>query len=249
MKTKNLSYAILLFMLCLNTQARASLSNAPNPLPGQLQPGGGLEQNSSLAFTVQDTVKPQDCATEGDQTSGTSLCKQMHGDGSYLMSESTYEKAWNELKNQTILMPFDAFGKAGEKQVVRQRTRFSDESQTIRTQDSFDIVSYPAGQKITREVLIFEYWPDGKTFSKVSYAKYNQIDDLAFAGLIYNVALHYDDEGLPLKGRAELWKDGKKSHDFFRWNREVQGPEMFDPIAWKQWEDLAKASSLQRILA
>ncbi len=236
-------------MLGLNTQAQAALSNVPNPLPGQLPPGGGLEQKSSLVFSIQNPANPRDCKTEGDENSGASLCKQMHDDGTFLTTESHYEKIGRELKSQTFLIPFDAQGHATGKQVVRLKTRFTDASAKIRVQDSFDIVSYPPGQKITREVVIFEYRPDGKTFSKISYAKYNQINDLAFGSLIYNVSLHYDEAGFPLKGRAELWKDSKKTQDFFRWKRDVQGLENFDPMAWKQWEEVAKKATLQQILA
>lgn len=248
MKNKTVITLIVLAMFNLSLQDQVSALTATDTLPSQVQGINSFDQKSSVTFSAQETRIPQDCKTNGDETEGSSLCRQTYSDGSYATSESHHEKAWNEIKIQTFITRFDAQGMELGKQTVRRKTDFTDDSQKIRTKDSFDIVSFPPGQKITREVLIFEYQKDGKTFSKISYAKYNQIEDLAFASLIYNVTLRYDEKGFPLRGRAERWANGSRASDFFRWSREVNGMEKFDPAAWKQWEEITKRASLMEAL-
>lgn len=247
MKTKKLAAFIALVMFSLSVPEQASALTA-DTLPNQLQSMNDLNQKSSVTFADQKNVIPQDCKTSGDASDGSSLCRQTYSDGSYATSESHHERAWNEFKNQSFIVRYSAQGKELGKQTVRRKTDFSDDSQKVRRKDSFDIVSFPPGQKITREVLIFEYQADGKTYSKISYAKYNQIDDLAFASLIYNVTLRYDEKGFPLRGRAERWAGGERASDFFRWSREVNGMEAFDSAVWKQWEDITKRASLMEAL-
>lgn len=162
-------------------------------------------------------------------------------------SESHFERGWNEVKTQTTIRMLKQ-GRIMDQRIVRHKIAYTSDDQTVKTRESFDIVNYPLERPITREVLIFEFAKDGETIMEISYAKYDQIKDLAFASLTYSVSLSYDEQGTPRFGKAEHWKEGVKSEDMFRWDRQIEGLEHFDGDSWKQWENMIKKASIQEAL-
>lgn len=210
---------------------------------------GDSGKNGRIPFLIaQDFFTPQECRRSEASQGGDISCKQVFSDSTYATAEIHYEWAWEELKIQTILNLFTAKGESAEQRIIRRKIEFKGEKKNVRRQESLDIVLQVPGLPMTREVIIFKYAQDGKTIHQVFYAKYDQIADISWASLAYHASLAYDEKGLPLKGKAERWKDGKKVADMFRWHRFSQGAENFDGQLWGQWETLIKIASAREAL-
>lgn len=209
----------------------------------------GKTAQERIPFLItQDFFTPQECRRSEASQGGDILCKQIFSDSTYATAEIHYEWAWEELKIQTILNLFTAKGESSEQRIIRRKIEFKGDKKNKRRQESLDIVQHVPGHPMTREIIILKYAKDGKTIHQVSYAKYDQIADISWASLAYHASLAYDAKGLPLKGKAERWKDGKKVADMFRWHRFSDGTEHFDGQIWSQWESLIKTAAAQEAL-
>lgn len=208
---------------------------------------------SNAPASIPETVlfHPDSCRqSQEGQGRGASLCEHAFADESKLTAESRYETAWNEFKEQTILTLHGPNDEVKARRTIRHKVDYATNRQKKRIKESFDILSSPQGEKTTREFVVLEYRDDGKDVRRVYYTKYEQIGESAEAALVYYTVLSYDGSGEPLKGRAESWKDGKKSLELFRWDKRMHGESAFDPQLWQQWESLAaRAIQMQNLIA
>ncbi|MBI3312707.1 MAG: hypothetical protein HYZ83_00540 [Candidatus Omnitrophica bacterium] len=153
-------------------------------------------------------LESEDCKSTGYPENGSTVCKKVYANGIITHVVSDYEMLGFELKQQTILTDFDAAGHKLQSKTIRQKLNFIDEKME-RKSKSIDIVNRPLNDKITREIVIIRYYPNGETIQFALWAKYNQIGDTKQAGLSNFISLYYDSKGNPLKGRTEIWSDGK----------------------------------------
>ncbi len=234
-------------MLVVLLPAHAGLGAAASlEIPGPLQGIGQIDSSASIDLQDGDNLPTPDCKYSGGSQNGNSLCKTILAGGTTVSSESHFEKAWSDSKEQTVITVFDAESRITSQRVVRRKIAYDAADKTKKIKEFFDIVRYPPNQKITREFLTVQYHKDGKTAAKITYAEYTQIDGSAFASLIRHTVLNYDAHGKPLKGQADLWKDGQKTKELFRWNRLVQDTKEFDGEVWRQWETIVNKVAAQQ---
>ncbi len=153
-------------------------------------------------------LQSEDCKSTGHPENGSTVCKKVYTNGIVTHVVSDYEMLGFELKQQTILTDFDAAGHKLQSKTIRQKLNFTNEKME-KEAESIDIVNRPLNDPITREIVIIRYYPGTETVQFALWAKYNQIGDTKQAGLSKFISLYYDSKGNPLKGRAEIWSDGK----------------------------------------
>ncbi len=243
-------FAVSVSLLSPVTAVRGATISSLDAASTQVQNFQGFAQSAKIPVQESGVFGPQDCKHSSSLNQSESLCQSVLSDGSMMTLENHAEKAWNEFKEQAILTIQNSEKQIMHQRVIRHKIQFTSSKQTKRVKESFDIVRYPKDDKTTREFVVLEYRPDGKDVRRVYYSKYSQIGDTAEASLIYHTVLTYDEKGMPLKGRAESWKDAQKSKELFRWDRRLQGTEGFDAELWQQWESMAaRAAQLQTLLA
>ena len=234
--------------LMVNAALGSVMAMSLDQVSGQMESLTGPGQSASIQIRGQTPLSEPACKTSGDADYSSSLCERKLGDGTLVRSESHSETAWNEVKKQTVVTLLDAGGREIDKQAIRRKAEYRKGISHRIAKESLDIVRYPKDGKITRTVIIFTYDRSGKRVVKMNDARYVQIKKTDFAELIQDAALTYDKGGLPLRGHVELWKNGKKSKELFRWDRDQSSLETLDRQAWKQWENKAKRASMAEAL-
>ena len=214
----------------------------PVPLTGIINPLN--RKTEEVAVLVSER-----CSQGGNAAEGTNACERVYSNGHHatLLTQSANEG--DELKRQTVIDEFDSNGNFLFKKTIRHRVDYLYlNDQKAKEKEFFDILYQPADKKTTRELMVYEYFPDtGKTRS-LSWTQYKQIENEPRAELVYNAMLRYSADGKPDRGIAEQWDKGVKTVTFLNWNRHSSSYAPTAPETWRQWEVWIGTVSLEAYL-
>lgn len=178
----------------------------------------------------------QRCQSAGDDANGTTLCTKDYDDFSSARLESHHETLGDAFKKQTLIFDFNPQNRLTHKKSIREKLsyHYAGADQKLRAK-FIDIVNRPADAKISREIMIYEYYPNGQV-QKVVWTYYEQIENSSEAELKKHVLLRYNEDGTPQRGKAEIWAEGQRfPKRFFDWNQRIE-PANFNHIQWSKWE-------------
>lgn len=189
--------------------------------------------------------KTGDTCNDPGETDGFYRCIKTFSNGFSIVISNDQEHHGDAFKRQTRISEFDAQGRAQSRKTIRRKVNFvpfTDEKKL--KSEFFDIVNRPKNKKITREVILYEYRPDTGSLKSLTWTSYEQIDETQFAMITRHIALNFDEDGNPLQGRAEKWKNQVPVERLFYWDRNMSGPLSLD--TWKMWQnEILKASPRQ----
>lgn len=216
----------------------------PSPVTLQVLQGTLLEKKDDVAMLVSEQCSPNGASGEGSNS-----CERVYSNGhrATILTQSVNEG--DELKHQTVIEEFDVDNTLLYRKIIRHREDYNYlGGQKTKEKDLFDVTYQPAGKKITRELMVYEYSLNtGKTKS-LSWAQYEQIGNESKAGLVYHALLRFGDDGDPDRGVANRWDHGVKVETYMDWNRRIQGLAAFDQEIWKEWEGWIRNVSMQAFL-
>jgi len=224
----------------------------PSPMPApETMPAPLTEVINPLHRKAEEVAVliSERCSQGGNAAEGTNACERVYSNGHHatLLTQSANEG--DELKRQTVIDEFDRDGNFLFKKTIRHRVDYLYlNDQKSKEKEFFDILYQPADKKTTRELMVYEYFPDtGKTRS-LSWAQYKQIENEPRAELVYNAMLRYSADGNPDRGIAEQWNKGVKTVTFLNWNRHSSNYAPTTPETWRQWEVWIGTVSLEAYL-
>lgn len=192
----------------------------------------GIRTEDGLVSLVSDT-----CSDPGDKE-GSFRCLKTFSNGNKVQITTDQEYHGEDFKRQTVIAEFNSNNLIQGRQTVRQKIsyKFVNNERKMRA-EFFDVVSRPKNGKITREVIIYQYNTATGDLQNVSWTSYEQIGDSAFAMITRHVALTYDEDGKPLMGRAEKWRNEVPVEKLFSWNRVLDGNRTLDMNSWDTWKN------------
>lgn len=235
------------------TQAGASVSTpgsatpaAANPVPVTLQvlEGTVLQRTDEVAMLVSEQ-----CSQNGAAAEGSNSCERVYSNGHHATVLTQNANEGDELKHQTVIEEFDEDNTLLYRKTIRHREDFNYlGGQKTKEKDLFDITYQPAGKKVTRELMVYEYFLGTGKAKSLSWTQYEQIGNESKAGLVYHALLRFDQDGNPDRGVADRWDRGEKTATYMDWNRHSQGYATLDLETWKEWEGWIRNVSMQAYL-
>ncbi len=214
-----------------------SQKDIPFSMHGKL---GGLNQYPSIAQIETSGAlvqKTNDTCSDPGEKDGHFSCIKQFSNGVAVTMTTDQEHFGEDFKRQVVIAEFNNRKELTARQTVRQKTVFKTVKGERRvSKEFFDVVNRPQGKKITREIVIYEYDLSTGMARNISWTSYEQIGDSAFAMITRHVALTFDEDGKPLMGRAEKWKNEVPVENLFHWDRMVDGSRALDMTSWETWK-------------
>lgn len=252
-KRKIKALAALAFFVLANLPASKAEDMRP-ALPQQdmgLAIRGSMDPFQSYPSKQQiDTgyaQKTNDCSDHGE-TDGEFRCVKTLSNGSYVLFLTDQENHGENFKRQVQMTEFDAQKEPQGRRTIRLKKAFTFVGSERRLRaEFFDVVNRPKGGKITREIIIYEYEPETNQLKNLTWTSYEQIEQSEFAMITRHVALAFDEDGNPLNGRAEKWKNEVPVERLFSWDRFTDGEKNLDRKAWNGWKEKIFSASPRQI--
>ncbi len=182
--------------------------------------------------------KTGDTCTDPGEEDGNFRCFKNFSNGSRVMLTTDQEHHGEEFKRQVQLAEFNARGEAQGRRTIRHKIayRYVNDEKKVRA-EFFDVVDRPKNGKITREIILYEYNVATGKAERISWTSYEQIGDSQFAMITRHVVLAFDNEGNPLNGRAEKWRNQVPVEKLFSWDRIIDGSRSLDLKTWETWKN------------
>lgn len=237
-QTIGTTLTICFFLTSSPVAARAAVLISPESVSDDSALGLPKTHSPVIHETLAITeLVTNDCRTAGDEAHGSNSCKKVYSNGASLELHSDHEIAGDQFKKQTQMTELDAQGRVKTKKTVRQKINFRYlGDRKIKESEFFDIVTTPEERPITREFVTRQFDPKTGKLLKTSWTKYERLPGTMLAGISFHVVLSYEQNGSPLKGRAEEWRDGKVHKTIFSWRRSVDTNQPLDLKSWRKWE-------------
>jgi hypothetical protein len=201
------------------------------------------KDSSSMNITAVVASDTECNNSRPDQRDGQFTCRKMISDGSTITVVRDQENHGRHFKRQTRMFHRSESGSLLGRKTVRHKIKYrSHEGKRTKEAEYFDIVDRPADGRTTREFVVFKYEGKDEKLAYASWTLYHRIGDTSFAQLANHVSLDYV-HGTPSKGRAEIWQEGVKISEPFRWDSERPELGSLDRTIWRAWQDrIAEAS-------
>ncbi|MDD5226457.1 MAG: hypothetical protein PHV97_04645 [Candidatus Omnitrophica bacterium] len=232
------------------TMEPAVSGTAPNAIPAAAGPTPSVLPD--LPFKRTDEVAmliSEQCTQGGTAADGTTSCSRVYSNGHHATVLTQNVNEGDEVKSQTLIEEFDEDQNVLFRKTIRHRVDYNYvKDQKAKEKEFFDIIYQPAGNKATRELMVYEYFLETGKARSLSWSQYKQIGHEPRAELTYHSVLRYGNDGNPERGLAERWRHGIKTATFMNWSRRVKGFATLDEEAWGQWEGWIRNVSLQAYL-
>lgn len=192
--------------------------------------------------------KTGDTCQDPGTTDGFYRCIKTFSNGFSVTISNEQEHHGDNFKRQTRIVEMDDKGQAQSSKTIRRKMAFTPFTNGKKLEkEFFDIVNRPKNKKITREVILYEYYPQSGNLKSLSWTSYEQINETQFAMITRHISLKFDQSGSPLQGRAEKWKNEVPVERLFYWDRNISGKLSID--SWKSWQDQILNASPRQIFA
>ncbi len=248
LQTPNTSSTDFLISSPLRVSVAGTTADSPEPVSGIADHPLGLNVNAvpkdSLTLMVSETCQPMD-----DGGSASLACHRVYSSGHYTKVITQSASMGDEYKQQSIIEEFNSDGHLISRKTVRNRIDYNYvEEDKRKERELIDIIYEPVGEKITRELTIYQYHLDSGKTKSMTWAQYEQIGQSSDAALVHHVALYYDPTGNPDRGLVEKRDHGKKVANYLDWNSPRQGSLEYNRSTWHDWESWIKSITLQAYL-
>ena len=149
------------------------------------------------------------CAATGDRD-GRFDCVRLRADGSAVVFITQQEQHGNELKRLIRIAEFDARQRPLHSELIRQKKSHLYRGRQKKVRAEFlDVVNWPRGCPISRNIYHYEYDLKTQKPKKFSWSHYEQIEDSAWAEITQYIRLSFDENGRVLSRKTHQWETSK----------------------------------------
>lgn len=193
-----------------------------------------------------NAIVSEKCTSAETLGGGITTCIRSFSNGHYLKTITQLSNEGDEVKQQTTTEEYNGSDRLLDTKTIRHRIDYNyfHDRQT-KEKELFDIIDQPAGEKATRELMVYQYYLDTGKLRSLSWTLYKQIGNLQKAGLNFYAMLRYGEDGSPERGIVEQWAEGHKITSFMNWNRVQNGYTDLDFSYWNHWENLMRSISIE----
>ena len=224
--------------------------NFPLPGTGDAEPAlpeeliSAVENPEGVTTLISETCKQQ-----GETGEGVLSCNRLYSNGHRATVVTQRAAAGDEFKLQSVIKEYGRSDQLVSTKTIRQRIDYNYyEEDKGKERELLDIVHEAEGKPTVRELLIRQYHLDTGKMKRLTWARYEQVEDSKTATLIYHASLRYDSDGAPMRGVAEHWNAGKKIESYLNWNALAPNRPGLSRQSWHAWESWIQNISLQAYL-
>lgn len=170
----------------------------------------GSLRAGEVAINMRDPLAPsRNCAPAGERD-GRFDCVKLRKDGSAIVFVTQQEQHGNELKRLIRIAEFDARERPLHSGLIRQKKSYLYRGRQRKVRDEFvDVVNWPLGCPIRRDIYHYEYDPITQKPTEFSWSRYEQIKDSAWAKITQHMQLSFDASGKILSRKTHRWQTPK----------------------------------------
>lgn len=240
-----------------DTDHQIQLANEVEPMepaeaPKEIRPAKKITRHRRAAEKNPQTqvviMTSEKCSRNGASGNENSECTRSYSDQSSQQVTIDQKTKGAEFRQMTTIADFDARHDLQNAKTIYQGTQ-RNASGTKKEFEFFEITVTPRQGNATKEILIYDFYPDSGQVKKMTWAKYEQSDDLKDAVLVSHTYLTYGLNGKPEKGVAESLENGAFTAEFLNWDDTDPVKIQINRDAWRVWENWIQSRQLSAYLS